>query len=114
MDGDGRGVIDTNKGSSEETFELSVRPSCFADFVGQEKAKANLSIMVQASKMRDEACDHILFAAGFLGQFPRLLAIKILVGGIGQRHYLAHRLGIFALLIVCVTIYKVIELWKER
>jgi Holliday junction DNA helicase RuvB len=42
-------------------IDLSLRPSHLADFIGQEKLKANLSIFLQAARKRKEPVDHILF-----------------------------------------------------
>lgn len=42
-------------------FDLSLRPTQFQDFVGQEKIKQNLSVYIEASKRRKETfLDHIL------------------------------------------------------
>ncbi|MBI4550460.1 MAG: Holliday junction branch migration DNA helicase RuvB [Candidatus Omnitrophica bacterium] len=41
--------------------DLSLRPSHLADFIGQEKLKANLSIFLQAARKRKEPVDHMLF-----------------------------------------------------
>jgi Holliday junction DNA helicase RuvB len=47
--------------SDDLSFELSVRPRTFEEFVGQEKIKGNLKIFIQAAKQRNEALDHVLF-----------------------------------------------------
>jgi Holliday junction DNA helicase RuvB len=47
--------------SDDFSFELSVRPRTFEEFVGQEKIKENLKIFIQAAKQRNEALDHVLF-----------------------------------------------------
>ena len=41
--------------------EKSLRPKALADFNGQSALKKNLDILIQASKNRGEACDHLLF-----------------------------------------------------
>ena len=38
----------------------SLRPKSLAEFVGQEEAKANLSVFITATKQRGEALDHVL------------------------------------------------------
>ncbi len=43
------------------SFELSVRPRTFEEFVGQDKIKENLKIFIQAARQRSEALDHVLF-----------------------------------------------------
>jgi Holliday junction DNA helicase RuvB len=47
--------------ADELSFELSVRPRTFEEFVGQDKMKENLKIFIQAAKQRSEALDHVLF-----------------------------------------------------
>lgn len=44
----------------EEDFELTLRPKRFHEYVGQEKAKKSLKILLEAAKMREEAVEHIL------------------------------------------------------
>jgi holliday junction DNA helicase RuvB len=41
-------------------FESSLRPRALADYVGQEKAKGNLRIFIDAARGRGEALDHVL------------------------------------------------------
>jgi len=41
-------------------LELTLRPSLFAEFTGQEKVKERLEIAVAAARQRKEALDHIL------------------------------------------------------
>ena len=41
-------------------LDSSLRPGRLADFVGQEKVKGNLSIGIQAAKMRGEPLDHVI------------------------------------------------------
>ena len=40
--------------------EVSLRPKTLEEYVGQEKVKDNLSIYIQAAKMRGEPLDHTL------------------------------------------------------
>ena len=46
----------------DEELERSLRPRSLADFVGQERAKEQLSIALDAAKGRGEALDHVLLA----------------------------------------------------
>jgi Holliday junction DNA helicase RuvB len=41
-------------------FETSLRPRVLSDYVGQEKAKNNLRIFIDAARGRGEALDHVL------------------------------------------------------
>ena len=45
---------------SEDTGETSLRPKTLKEYVGQEKAKQNLSIFIEAARRRTEALDHVL------------------------------------------------------
>jgi holliday junction DNA helicase RuvB len=45
-----------------DAFEATIRPQSLADFVGQEQARANLRIFIQAARARGDALDHVLFA----------------------------------------------------
>jgi len=45
----------------EDNNEISLRPSNWDDYIGQEKIKKNLRVFIDASKKRKEALDHILF-----------------------------------------------------
>lgn len=46
--------------SSDNDDNGAIRPKVFDDYIGQEKAKNNLKIYVQAAKVRGEALDHCL------------------------------------------------------
>ena len=40
--------------------EVSLRPKTLADYTGQEKAKRNLSVYIEAARRRNESLDHVL------------------------------------------------------
>lgn len=44
----------------EDSGEVSLRPRTLDEYIGQEKAKENLRVFIQAAKMRGEALDHVL------------------------------------------------------
>lgn len=44
----------------EDENEYSLRPQRLREYIGQEKAKANLEVFIQAAKMRGEPLDHVL------------------------------------------------------
>ena len=44
-----------------EDIDASLRPQTLDDFVGQEAARANLRVFIEAAKGRGEALDHVLF-----------------------------------------------------
>ena len=45
----------------DDLAEASLRPQKLGDFIGQEKARANLDVFIKAAKARKEALDHVLF-----------------------------------------------------
>ncbi|MDE7011168.1 MAG: AAA family ATPase, partial [Oscillospiraceae bacterium] len=44
----------------EDEGEYSLRPKALREYIGQEKAKGNLEVFIQAAKMRSEPLDHVL------------------------------------------------------
>jgi Holliday junction DNA helicase RuvB len=46
----------------EESFEGTIRPLTFDQFIGQDPLKESLKIAIGAAKMRGEPLDHILFS----------------------------------------------------
>lgn len=47
--------------TEEETLDVGLRPTQLSDFVGQDRLKDNLSILIEAAKNREEPMDHVLF-----------------------------------------------------
>ncbi|HVP37101.1 MAG TPA: Holliday junction branch migration DNA helicase RuvB [Terriglobales bacterium] len=47
--------------SEEQELDLTLRPTRFDEFVGQEKVKENLNIFIQAARKRKESLEHTLF-----------------------------------------------------
>jgi holliday junction DNA helicase RuvB len=45
-----------------DATDASLRPRTLAEFIGQEQARANLKVFIQAARDRGEALDHVLFA----------------------------------------------------
>jgi Holliday junction DNA helicase RuvB len=45
----------------DDDADASLRPQRLAEFIGQEKARANLSVFIEAARSRNEALDHVLF-----------------------------------------------------
>ena len=41
-------------------IESSIRPITLEEYIGQSAIKENLSIFIQAAKLRNEALDHVL------------------------------------------------------
>ncbi|WP_079708396.1 Holliday junction branch migration DNA helicase RuvB [Paraliobacillus ryukyuensis] len=53
-------MISSELQSDDTSIELSLRPSSLAQYIGQQKAKENLSIFIEAARLRNEALDHVL------------------------------------------------------
>lgn len=52
--------IITGDEQEADQWQYSLRPRKFAEYIGQDKVKENLSIFVQAALSRGEALDHVL------------------------------------------------------
>src|ERR1051326_325377 len=48
--------------AEEDELESSLRPKRLAEFVGQQQARENLSVFIEAAKARGEPLDHVLFS----------------------------------------------------
>ena len=44
----------------QDAAEIGLRPKLLSDYTGQEKAKGNLSIYIEAARRRNEPLDHVL------------------------------------------------------
>jgi len=54
-------TLDPEARDAEVEVDLTLRPSRFDDFVGQDRVKDNLRVMVEAHRRRGEPLDHVLF-----------------------------------------------------
>lgn len=54
-------TIETNLTEEDIKIEGSLRPQKLDDYIGQEKAKENLRIYIEAAKQRGDTLDHVLF-----------------------------------------------------
>ena len=52
--------IITNEELSEDLIDNSIRPEYIEDYIGQEEAKQNIKVYIEAAKMREESLDHVL------------------------------------------------------
>jgi len=53
-------LIEANATDEELFMETSLRPRSLEEYVGQEKAKGNLRVFIDAARKRGEALDHVL------------------------------------------------------
>src|SRR3954466_2666304 len=53
--------IVTPERRADDAADTALRPQLLSEFVGQQQARANLSIFIEAARKRGEAVDHVLF-----------------------------------------------------
>lgn len=53
-------IVSAEAMSEDASLEQSLRPQSLAQYIGQEKVKANLNVFIEAAKMRSEPLDHVL------------------------------------------------------
>ncbi|QNM09664.1 Holliday junction branch migration DNA helicase RuvB [Wansuia hejianensis] len=54
-------IIETDVTEEDRRIEGGLRPQTLDDYIGQEKAKKNLKIYIEAAKQRGDVLDHVLF-----------------------------------------------------
>jgi len=55
-------VVDPLTGDEEAVFDVSLRPTGFAEYVGQAAVKDNLGVAIEAARARGDVLDHVLLA----------------------------------------------------
>lgn len=70
------------KTAEDLDLDLTLRPSRFDEFVGQERMVGNLKVFIEAARMRQEALDHVLLSGP-----PGL-------GKTTLSHIISHELGV--------------------
>ena len=53
-------IVASEYSPEDSEVETSLRPRTMSDYIGQEKAKENLAVYIEAAKGRNEALDHVL------------------------------------------------------
>jgi holliday junction DNA helicase RuvB len=59
-----RGVeqgLTPKKRSEDKSLDLALRPKNFSEYIGQDKIKENLRILIEAAKKRKDPVEHLLF-----------------------------------------------------
>lgn len=52
--------VAASQNPDEGSLDMALRPQTFQEYVGQEKIKKNLKVLLQAAKMRQQAPEHML------------------------------------------------------
>lgn len=53
-------IVSTEYTPQDTDTEVTLRPQTLEDYIGQEKAKANLKIYIESAKKRNDTLDHVL------------------------------------------------------
>ncbi|SCB01435.1 Holliday junction ATP-dependent DNA helicase RuvB [Bacillus toyonensis] len=53
-------LLSGESGYEDADLEYSLRPQTLRQYIGQDKAKHNLEVFIEAAKMREETLDHVL------------------------------------------------------
>ncbi|GLF89906.1 Holliday junction ATP-dependent DNA helicase RuvB [Bacillus safensis] len=53
-------IVSTEADNHESAIEQSLRPQTLSQYIGQQKVKDNLSVFIEAARMRQETLDHVL------------------------------------------------------
>lgn len=54
-------IVSPSLEGDEAALDVTLRPKRLAEYIGQQKVKENLAILLEAAKARGEAVDHVLF-----------------------------------------------------
>lgn len=55
-------LVDAQELPEETRQDISLRPQKLDDYLGQKRIKDNLSVLIEAAKMRNDPLDHLLFS----------------------------------------------------
>jgi Holliday junction DNA helicase RuvB len=63
-------ITNSEEQSEDVVLDNTLRPQTFAEYVGQEKAKKNLGVFIEAAKKRGESIEHVLlYGPAGLGKY---------------------------------------------
>jgi Holliday junction DNA helicase RuvB len=55
-------IMDSGAEESELVFEAAIRPQSLNEFIGQEKVRSQIQLLIDAAKIQQRSADHILLA----------------------------------------------------
>jgi len=58
--GEGSSILDKKANKEDEVLDSTLRPKKWSDYVGQDKIKENIRIIITAAKQRGQSPDHLL------------------------------------------------------
>jgi len=73
-------ILDKKPDKEDEVMDSSLRPKNWSDYVGQEKIKENIKVIITAAKLRGQSPDHLLlYGNSGLGKttLARLVALEM-------------------------------------
>ena len=56
------GVVAAKELALDGDFDVALRPKWIGEFIGQERVKEQLALLIQGARERDEPLDHVLFS----------------------------------------------------
>ncbi len=59
---DPRELVGTSQVAEEKVLEAALRPKALDDFVGQRTVRSQLSLVLESSRLRGAAADHVLLS----------------------------------------------------
>ena len=54
-------ILDKKINKDDEVLDFTLRPKNWSDYIGQDKIKENIKIIITAAKQRNQSPDHLLF-----------------------------------------------------
>ena len=61
-DGPGRALVDADAGGDERAVESALRPRRLAEFIGQQRVREQLALVLEAARRRGRVPDHLLLS----------------------------------------------------
>ena len=89
-----------------DSFENNIRPQSLKEYIGQEEITSNLSVFIEASKIRNESLDH-----GWRNWQTRTFEGRM-VYPCGFKSHPSHQNPIYCRLFIIVAVYRVLFLLK--